>query len=789
MDRGPSGPAEPQAAPRADAAPARRARGRPRGATSRVLAEPASLGRHHFSYLRAALEGVELRRAWSTYLSFAGGPNDERHFVAQLRTLHRRVRRAAEHLGLGDRAQLALAQLPHVAPAPSQQPETPAAPRVPTLQAYIEQRCAEFGIDIDFQSQDDWAHEYRHAYGLDAAPPRLPATALPDPVPGAAPGSAAPLAQRLQALADIEAAVARRPGLADPLERWLSPELAALLRGPPGHGPALLTVANLIDFANVHGHRWWAPVRGLGPHRAARLIAWLRPLAMGLQHPLRDTTLRSARELALTRQTALAAIDPASLQRFGLVPLDRLAVPAELDGRRGIFRLHTPNTFGATTDLEAIRAWLARYAMSPRTHAAYARSVERFYLWCLLVRRKPLSSLVEEDLHAWRAFMSQPPAHWVQARHVERVCEEWRPFRGPLSPLSQRHSFTVIAALLSSLVQAGYLGANAAKGVMPFLKLPRPKINKRRSFNDAQWGWLMHVWAEMYAAAGPLPGEAAPRAGEAPSAPTAAAAIALPGPGRPDQRPARARELRRLRLILELGATTGLRRLEIATARMGKLTQETFDHAPVWMLEVTGKGSRCRRVQVFDDIKALIDQHQRDRAEASMGVDERAPLREFLSPGGGARTDDGPPRDHEPASPQVGDPDDPRPLVGALRPAPPRWGVDRNGVRVLDRTGPRQADRHGALEANALAQSLKRLFARAGAAAPRADPPLDPAAFARASTHWMRHFFANNAAADGVEIDIIRSALGHSDLKTTSVYINPEESALVRGLARMRRRG
>lgn len=787
MDRSfsePPGPPEPAAAPLSDAPPAGRRRGRPPGAPSRVLGAQASLGRHHFSYLRAALEGVELHRAWSTYLSFAGGPNDERHFVAQLRTLRRRVRDAAEHHGLGDRADLALAPLP-VAPGTAP-PDAPAAPRVPTLEAYIEQRCAEFGIDVDFQSQDDWADEYRQAYGLDAVPVRLPATALPDPVPRAGRGPAAPLAQRLQALADIEAALARHPALADPIERWLSPELAAALRGPPGQGPALLTLANLIDFANLHGHRWWTQVRGLGAQRAARLVTWLRPLAMGLQRPLRDTTLRTASELALTRTTVLASIDPASMQRFGLVPLDRLAVPPELDGRHGIFRLPTPNTFGAATDLEAIHAWLARYAMSPRTYVAYARSVERFYLWCLLVRRKPLSSLVEEDLHAWRAFMSQPPADWVQARHVERVSEEWRPFRGPLSPLSQRHSFTVIAALLSSLVQAGYLGANAAKGVMPFLKLPRPKINKRRSFSEAQWGWLMHVWAEMYAMAGPVASEAASRAGDRGAA--SAAAIALPSPGRPDQRPARARELRRLRLILELGATTGLRRLEIATARIGKLTQEVFDHSLVWMLEVTGKGSRCRRVQIFDDIKALIDQHQCDRAEAAIGVDERAPLREFLSPAGNSRADDGAPRDPEPTSGPAPS-DDLRPLVGALRPAPPRWRVDRHGVRVLDRTGPRQADRHGALEANALGQSLKRLFERAGAAAHHADPPLDPAAFMRASTHWMRHFFANNAAADGVEIEIIRAALGHSDLKTTSVYINPEESAMVRGLARMRRRG
>ena len=538
----------------------RRRRGRPLGAKSRVVAEEASLGRHHFSYLRAAIEGVELRRAWSTYLSFAGGPSDERHFVAQLITLCRLVRIAANQRGLAAVADLAL-------PNRVAEPDLPQERRLPTLEEYIEERCAEFGIDIDFQTQEDWTEEYRQAYRLDE-PIRLSATALANPTPAG--GRTGPtLAQRIQALGELEAAIARRPALSDRLEIWLSPKLARVLRGQHHGGPALLTVANLIDFANLQGNRWWAKVPGLGVQRAERLVAWLCPVSAGLHYPLKETTLRKARELALTQQSLAGSSDAASLRRFALVPLERLAVPAELDGRRGVFRLVTPNTLGATTDIEAIHAWLAGYASSRSTYVSYARSVERFYLWCLLVQHKPLSSLVAEDLLAWQAFMSQPPADWVQPRHVERFASDWRPFRGPLGPVSQRNSFTVIAALLSSLVQAGYLRANAAKGVAPLLKLPRPEINKRRSFNEAQWQWLMQVWSDLYATAGPE----ADAKEDAAMVSSGGACIALPSPTRPDQRPARARELRRLRLILELGATTGLRRLEIATARLGNLVR------------------------------------------------------------------------------------------------------------------------------------------------------------------------------------------------------------------------
>ena len=62
------------------------------------------------------------------------------------------------------------------------------------------------------------------------------------------------------------------------------------------------------------------------------------------------------------------------------MPLDRLAVPSELDGRAGVFRTGRPNTFGVDTDLAALFAWLRRHQDSPRTAVSYGRIVERFYL-------------------------------------------------------------------------------------------------------------------------------------------------------------------------------------------------------------------------------------------------------------------------------------------------------------------------------------------------------------------------------------------------------------------------
>ena len=714
----------------ADLSTAKR-RGRPRGSQAEVAAPHALLRLHHFSFLRALAEGVSLRNAWERYMAFAGGPDDERHFAAQLRRLRKQVAEAARAQGLQDVAAEALAD-----PAPS-----PAAGSLPTLDDWIAQCCAESGLDPEDRDASEWLRAYQAEFGLDAA-------ALPQPALSATATPARPA--RLAALNRLAAALSAPPTLDDALSQWLTPPLAASLRGA-----GLLTLRDLVDFANVHGARWFRLVRGLGEVRARRLLEWLQPLAAALDHPLRETALHPARQLALARGRALAVVQD---KRLGIVPLERLAVPPELDGRNGTFRLSTPNVLGAQTDLQAIEAWLRRYAMSPRTHASYAREAERFYLWCLCVRRKPLSSVTEEDLHAYRAFVANPPGDWLQPRQEGRDSEHWRPFRGPLSPLSQRHALTVVASLLGALMKAGYLGASAAAGVTPHLKLPRPGIDVRRSFDEAQWQWLMACWERLYREAG------------------AAGGLSDLGP---DGKPARARSLRRLRLVLELGATTGLRLIELCTARLSGLRREVFDGEAVWMLEVLGKGHRRRSVPIYDDIKALIDRHQADMEAAGIGHEPQAPLRSLLTPAGAAAvTEEAAVRGETAAQ---------RPLIGALRAAVPRWRLDALGVPVLDAS--RQADRWGALDPSALYQSLKRLLRHAGERAHEAQPPLDGAAFLSASTHWLRHFFANNAAADGVLPVALMGAMGHADLKTTSLYTRPEQQFMVRELAKVRRRG
>jgi hypothetical protein len=87
-------------------------RGRPRGAKTRLLREGSGeLGRHHFAFLRALLDGVDLERAWRLYLSFTGGPSDRRHFATRLRLVVAAIEHAGEARGCGSELAVALPAL------------------------------------------------------------------------------------------------------------------------------------------------------------------------------------------------------------------------------------------------------------------------------------------------------------------------------------------------------------------------------------------------------------------------------------------------------------------------------------------------------------------------------------------------------------------------------------------------------------------------------------------------------------------------------------------------------
>ena len=164
-------------------------------------------------------------------------------------------------------------------------------------------------------------------------------------------------------------------------------------------------------------------------------------------------------------------------------PIERLRLPAELSGAAGTNRARggTPQ-ISAAEDLAAVTAWLARYADTPTTLQTYRREVERLLLWAVMQHGKPLSSLTHEDLLVYERFLAdpQPAWRWVMAsrKKLARGAPEWRPFAGPLSPASARHTMVILNGLFAWLVDAGYLAGNPLSLARSRRSLPKPRITR-----------------------------------------------------------------------------------------------------------------------------------------------------------------------------------------------------------------------------------------------------------------------------------------------------------------------
>ena len=115
----------------------------------------------------------------------------------------------------------------------------------------------------------------------------------------------------------------------------------------------------------------------------------------------------------------------------------------------------------ASNDVEAITSWLDEFSGSPQTWRNYRKEAERLLLWAAITLNKSLSGLTREDFRAYQHFLSDPvPASLWCGPRTERHSPLWKPFRGPLKASSQKQAMIVVNALLSYLVQAGYLHGN-----------------------------------------------------------------------------------------------------------------------------------------------------------------------------------------------------------------------------------------------------------------------------------------------------------------------------------------
>ena len=253
-----------------------------------------------------------------------------------------------------------------------------------------------------------------------------------------------------------------------------------------------------------------------------------------------------------------------------LVPLDQMAIAPQMDGSRGRNRAPSGSQLSATDDRSAVLAWLARYADSPATLASYRKEAERLLLWCTLQHGVALSDLTHEDLLVYQRFLTdpQPADRWVMepGQKPARDSIRWRPFAGPLGPSSQRQAMSILNAMFSWLVEAGYLAGNPLSLSRRKRKLAPPRVSRFLP---------MEHWDVVKATIQAMPLST-------------------------DRERLQAARCRWLFSLLYVG---GLRVSEVCSTTMGGMfSRRGSDGHERWWMEVTGKGSKTRLVPITGEL-------------------------------------------------------------------------------------------------------------------------------------------------------------------------------------------
>lgn len=436
----------------------------------------------HFAFMRSLVQGMDTRASWNRYLRIEGEYSDTATVRKTIAWLRDEFAAAARRWHRHGAARLVLVDVASAAEG---------APAMPSLADFIVER----GLD-DFSEAEQLAAydaEHGNATGGGVRRARL-------------------IGRQLETLRWLEGLVAEPPRARDAVSAWLHPDLAARLEKA-----GMTSLALLIDRINGLGSGWYRALPAIGATKAARVVDWVRS---------HEATI--GKTVGAHAMLPRASLSPSRLQSIvpsatGIVPLEKLIVPDSLSGADGSWRLPQQLCLiGATNDREAILAWvrakqgasrkpgakatetnwqehdpargvpasaLMDVAALSHTQRAYLKEAERFLLWAVLQRQKPLSSMTLEDCSAYRDFLAdpQPAALWCGPRARPRWSPLWRPFEGPLSASAQRRAVAILKSLYGFLTDQRYLQRNPLAG----MTLPEQRqAASARSLTAAHWAFV-----------------------------------------------------------------------------------------------------------------------------------------------------------------------------------------------------------------------------------------------------------------------------------------------------------
>lgn len=490
------------------------------------------LGHHHFAFFRAFVEGLPFDQIAARYLETG---TNRRAARATLQWVIDELTAAAR------RQRPAVARLLRISPGRLEPPAEPAAePQPMTLDDFRVER------DPDgFYSENELIELFELEISAGVAPA----------VRRQAARNARLRARQLEAVRWLESWIAVAPKAEDPLSAWLDPVIASRL-----DQGGIQTVGQLIDIINLRGRRWWSKIPRLGPEGASRLITWLNMnrVAIGAGIDADALAPYQARQLAQRARR---------VRTFGVVPLEYLLVPASLSGGAGQNR-GAGAGLGAQDDVDAINAWFRSRKNKAHTLRSYRAHVERFVLWSMVERQKPLSALTTQDCIDFRDFLYAldperkrpwlarlPREAWIGQRGIPRSRSDWRPFAGPPSIDTQNLTRTVCSSMCAWLVRKGYLIENPWEDVEE-IGTGSDRILVERSLTLDDWQQCRAYLDSM----------------------------------------ARDERFFRLRFLLWLAVSCGPRLSEISSSTLQSIRPGPLDpeHGQTWELNVIGKRDRDR---------------------------------------------------------------------------------------------------------------------------------------------------------------------------------------------------
>ena len=502
-----------------------------------------------------------------------------------------------------------------------------------------------------------------------------------------------------------------KPKSNDTISVWFRPQISRQLRAE-----GVCTLSDLIKLIEVRGNGWWKPIPRLGKGKADRIVSWLQNFPTELGELLIEANDLTTQHYVL--------LQPGKVVH---VPIERILLPTELDGHEGLNRHTGFCLISARHDRDAIDAYLYKFRGQEKTRRAYQKEIERFLLWCITVRKTPMSSILQEDCEAYKDFIEKIPDNWIGLKR-KRHEHDWRPFAGQLAPSSQRYSIQAIRFFFNWLVNVRYLGGN------PWVTVADPRVATKvqpiqidKALPEELWskligngGWLDklsntpdEILRERYQLRG------------------ATAKISMSA------------QFRLVRAALLLIGDSGIRREEAAHATRDKL-KPISDSPMLWELDVLGKRNRWRTV--FPTIRTIeaLRAHWLDRDRDFSFELSELPL---LSP-----------------------------LTALKTQSSKNKHFDAN-YNLRDQ----------GFSVDGLYQVIKTALARIVSDESFLIDDRERFQLLRASPHAFRHTFGSQAVANDVPLDVVQKVLGHTSLQTTTIYVQAEKKRSITELGKFLR--